>query len=95
MLVSPFLLAAALAGQVLPASALESLTLNRQPTRRTHPDENVRLAWARDQVINTRLKYRSLLDEPGRERLARDVAHHTDHIERLQRRAKRDGVNAE
>lgn len=95
MLVSPFLLVAALAGQALPASALESLTLTRQPTRRTDPNENVRLAWARDQVINTRLKYRSMLDEGGRERLARDVARHTDEIDRLQRRAKRDGANAE
>lgn len=95
MLLSAFLLVSALAGQVLPAQALESLQLTRQPTRRTDPDENVRLAWARDQVINTRLKYRSLLDERGRERLARDVRQHTDEIERLQRRAKRDGANAE
>lgn len=95
MLLSPLLLLSALAAQVRPAGALESLTLTRQPSRRTNPDENVRFAWARDQVINTRIKYRGLLDEPGRERLARDVAAHTDEIDRLQRRAKRDGSNAE
>lgn len=92
MLLSSVLLLGALFAQV---QAFESIPLIRQPTRRTSPNPNVRLAWARDQVINTRLKYRSLLDEQGHERLKRDVAAHEDEIVRQQSLAKRDGINTE